>query len=304
MPEAVATESAVKGTPLSLLEGDYNFKALNDEIATKASLVSPTFAGTPTAPTAAPGTNNTQIATTEFVAAHTTATQIHSATAKTTPADADELGISDSAASWSLKKLTFANLKAWIGGLFVSKAGDTMTGNLLITTPGSTVARVQTQNALGAGISGMGWINAYEIGSATITPVHIYAGGVLRAVVEPTTGNVLATSGALGYGVGAGGTVVQATNKFTDVTLNKPCGRIIMNNAAMPAGAYAFFALLNSTISAADDVSVTMIAGINYRVEVVDIWTGGCYFRVTNTGTNSLSDALIFNFKVFKGALS
>jgi len=38
----------------------------------------------------------------------------HAATSKTTPVDADELPIVDSAASNILKKLTFANLKAWI----------------------------------------------------------------------------------------------------------------------------------------------------------------------------------------------
>lgn len=41
--------------------------AINELLANKASLASPAFSGTPTAPTAASGTNNTQIATTEFV---------------------------------------------------------------------------------------------------------------------------------------------------------------------------------------------------------------------------------------------
>lgn len=58
------------------------------------------------------------------------APETHAATAKTTPVDADELGLSDSAASWGLKRLTFANLKTWIGGLFVSKSGDTINGDL------------------------------------------------------------------------------------------------------------------------------------------------------------------------------
>lgn len=39
----------------------------NDALALKAPLASPALTGTPTAPTAAPGTNTTQIATTEFV---------------------------------------------------------------------------------------------------------------------------------------------------------------------------------------------------------------------------------------------
>lgn len=42
---------------------------LTTHLAAKAPLASPTLTGTPTAPTAAAGTNTTQIATTAFVAA-------------------------------------------------------------------------------------------------------------------------------------------------------------------------------------------------------------------------------------------
>lgn len=62
-----------------------------------------------------------------------TAAHIHAATSKTTPVDADELGLSDSAASWGLKKLTFANLKAWIAGLFVSRTNAQVDGNIYVT---------------------------------------------------------------------------------------------------------------------------------------------------------------------------
>lgn len=46
------------------------------------------------------------------------APSIHAATAKATPADADEFPIVDSAASWSLKKLTWGNLKAAVFAAF------------------------------------------------------------------------------------------------------------------------------------------------------------------------------------------
>ncbi len=45
----------------------YQGKVLNTSIGAKANLASPTFTGVPKAPTAVAGTNNTQIATTEFV---------------------------------------------------------------------------------------------------------------------------------------------------------------------------------------------------------------------------------------------
>lgn len=54
---------------------------------------------------------------------------VHAAAAKATPVDADELVLSDSAASWSLKKLTWANLKAALVSAFVSLTGtQTITG--------------------------------------------------------------------------------------------------------------------------------------------------------------------------------
>ena len=62
------TGATVKNLPLSSVEIDTNFINLNADIALRATLATPAFTGTPTAPTAASGTNNTQLATTEFVA--------------------------------------------------------------------------------------------------------------------------------------------------------------------------------------------------------------------------------------------
>lgn len=50
--------------------------------------------------------------------ANTIATKIHGATGKTTPADADEIGLIDSAASYVMKVLTWANLKATLKTYF------------------------------------------------------------------------------------------------------------------------------------------------------------------------------------------
>ena len=58
------------GNPLKIVKGtefDVEFNALATSSATKADIVSPTFTGTPAAPTAALGTNTTQLATTAFV---------------------------------------------------------------------------------------------------------------------------------------------------------------------------------------------------------------------------------------------
>lgn len=57
----------------------------------------------------------------------TTAEATHAAVSKVTPVDADELPLIDSAASWGLKRLTWANLKAALQSLFFHR------GNILGT---------------------------------------------------------------------------------------------------------------------------------------------------------------------------
>jgi hypothetical protein len=76
-----ATDFAVKdglltGNPNKIIKGteiDDEYNAIAVAVQTKADLVSPTFTGTPAAPTAAGGTNTTQIATTAFANAAVTA---------------------------------------------------------------------------------------------------------------------------------------------------------------------------------------------------------------------------------------
>ena len=121
------------------------------------------------------------------------------------------------------------------------------------------------------------------------------------------TGNVLVSSPAgLGYGTGAGGTVTQLTSKNTAVTLNKPCGQITMNNAALAAGTTATFQFNNSIIDASTVVNINAISGAAtlalYTIKAVGNYNGGVYISVQNIGTSSLSEALVINFVVIKGA--
>jgi len=65
----------------------------------------------------------------------------------------------------------------------------------------------------------------------------------------------------IGYTAAAQGTVTQATDKSTAVTLNKPAGRITMNNASLATATNATFTLNNSFISANDTVILTISGG-------------------------------------------
>lgn len=65
-------DSLASGNPLKIVKGteiDAEFNNIATAVNTKADSLSPTFTGTPVAPSAALGTNTTQLATTAFVAA-------------------------------------------------------------------------------------------------------------------------------------------------------------------------------------------------------------------------------------------
>lgn len=67
-----AKDTLVSGDPLKKVKGteiDVEFNAIATAISSKADAESPTFTGTPLAPTATAGTNTTQLATTAFVVA-------------------------------------------------------------------------------------------------------------------------------------------------------------------------------------------------------------------------------------------
>ena len=110
----------------------------------------------------------------------------------------------------------------------------------------------------------------------------------------------------IGYGAGAGGTVIQATSKSTAVTLNKPCGKITMHNAALAAGASATFLISNTLFNIGSDVvyaQASAWAG-SYRVECFGYSNNNIGIRVTNITAGSLSEAIDINFAIIKGATS
>ena len=113
----------------------------------------------------------------------------------------------------------------------------------------------------------------------------------------------------IGYGIGAGGTVTQATSKSTPVTLNKPCGQITMHNAALAAGTTTAFSLYSTHITSSDVVFVGVSnQGVSthtaYWTEVSEVGNGSCVIFLTNRGAAPLSEAVKLNFAIIKGATS
>jgi len=116
--------------------------------------------------------------------------------------------------------------------------------------------------------------------------------------------NLLYIGNGIGYGTGAGGTVTQLTSKSTTVTLNKPTGQIIMNNAALAAGTEVEFVFYNSLIGYNDNIYITVVSNGNYKVKNTSGSLGFTYVRVKNETAGSLSDAVQLIFSLIKGANS
>lgn len=114
-------------------------------------------------------------------------------------------------------------------------------------------------------------------------------------------------TGGVGYATGAGGTVTQATDKATGVTLNKVSGQITMNAASLAAGAAVSFVLTNSAIAATDAIIVNIGSGATanaYKVEVTAVAAGSCRIQLHNFSGAALAEALVLNFAVIKAVAS
>lgn len=149
-----------------------------------------------------------------------------------------------------------------------------------------------------------GWVSPYL--SSWTAPGTI--GSVTPNTINGTTGSftgMLGVSGSalFGYLAGAGGTVTQSTDKSTAVTLNKPCGQITMNNAALASGTRAVFTLNNSLVSTSDVVFASVAGGFSgYDIQTRVVSAGVANINVLNFSAGPLSDGITINFVVIKGA--
>ena len=121
----------------------------------------------------------------------------------------------------------------------------------------------------------------------------------MASIFEATAGSLVGPTG--------GGTVTQATNKATAVTLNAESGQITLNDAALAAAAEVSFTVNNDKIAATDVVVCNHgsagTAG-SYLVQANSIAAGSFKITVANVSAGSLSEAIVVNFVALKGASS
>lgn len=124
------------------------------------------------------------------------------------------------------------------------------------------------------------------------------------------TGTFRSTTG-IGYGnidggSGVGGTVTQATNRTTGVTLSTICGAITTNNASLAAEASAEFTVTNALVGVADVPVIAQRSGSNSGGTVVYVSTvaaGSFKIVVQNnnaSGGTAETGAIIINFAIVK----
>lgn len=111
-------------------------------------------------------------------------------------------------------------------------------------------------------------------------------------------------------GYNAGGSVTQATNRSTGVTLSALSGQITTNNASLAPEAAAEFTVTNEKVAINDVVVVSIQSGTNggnTDVFVSTVAAGSFKIKVANNNAaagTAETGAIVINFAVIKGQAS
>lgn len=108
-----------------------------------------------------------------------------------------------------------------------------------------------------------------------------------------------------GYVTGEGGTIAQTIDKSNGVTLNKKCGQITLDSAALAANTTVSFTLTNSTIAATDLLVLNHVSGGtagNYTFNARAA-AGSALISVRNVTSGTLSDEIVIGFAVIKAVI-
>jgi len=126
---------------------------------------------------------------------------------------------------------------------------------------------------------------------------NVYANAVYSNGLLTTTGN------GIGYATGSGGTVAQATNRATSVTLNKSSGQITLQSQAMGAGTSNTIVFLNSTIAANDFLLLNHFSGgtIGNYTFASNTSAGQANVTIRSVGTVT-AEAPVIQYVLIKGA--
>lgn len=157
----------------------------------------------------------------------------------------------------------------------------------------------------------------YGVGHATL-PNNVVVRGDLVSI-QDRSGNEVANfnlttkqllisgNGGFGYTNGAGATAAQVSTKGDGITANAPTVQITMNAAALAGNTAVSFTWTSSKIGANDHILVNIVGGVGGGA--YNAWsdlrtTGSARIVLKNITGGSLSDAVVLQVSVLKGAAS
>ena len=154
----------------------------------------------------------------------------------------------------------------------------------------------------------LGTVTSGNISNCTSTSMVLTTPviGAATGTSLSTTGNqVISGTGKQGYATGAGGAVTQLTSKSTALvaaSIDKSCGQITMNNAALAASTTVTFTMPNTTIEAGDIIVMNHISGGTLGAYTLNAScsAGTADISVRNVTLGSLSEAVVLRFAVIK----
>jgi hypothetical protein len=261
-----AKDALLSGDPAKIIKGteiDTEFNAISVAVSTKADTVSPTFTGTPLAPTAVAGTNTTQLATTAFVTAADVAERTATATltSKTINLTSNTLTGTVAQFNTALSDGDFATIAGTetltnktltspvlttptvdVINEATSAAGVTVDGCLIKDGVAASATQLSTASGSAPSYSARAWVNFDGTGS-----VAIKEDGNVSSITDNGTGDYTvnfstalpdANYAVSGFGVATssgnitGGSLVTwyPTGTFVPLTKTTTAARILVGN--------------------------------------------------------------------------
>ena len=262
----------VKGTEI-----DVELTAVSSAIASKADINSPTFTGTPAAPTAAAGTATTQIATTAFVV-----TNERAATATLTNKTIN--GSNNTITNVSLATGVTGTLPVANGGTGVTtstgtgnvvlSASPTLTGNPIAPTQsaGNSSDRIATTSFVGTAVSTSAALKADK--TTTITAgTGLSGGGDLSANRTISLANTAVTAGTYGSSSAVPRITINSQGQITSATTQ---------SITIPTFSHS-------------DLSTSLSDGTSYTLPSDAVFIQGTGYFQMNGSTGSRMDVQIKN---------
>ena len=199
----------------------------------------------------------------------------------------------------AVNELTYANAATTGTPTFTASGSDT---NIGVRIASKGTGQVQE------GYASAFWALAseYDVGSdPNDVPLNQYLGTLaFQDATSVAVGQLRANGVAgIGYTLGAGNTVTQATSRTTGVTINAACGSITLVSAA-GQNTYQTFTVTNSSVAATDTIIVNQKSGTDLNIILVTAVAAGSFNISFATTGGTTTEQPVFNFAVIKAVTS